>query len=63
MSAIPAPFHWKLRAYCLSLQPVLHDWCMKGRGMGYPVSGMVHIKEPLQLIGKIPRWRSGYVIH
>ena len=25
----------------------------KGRGMCYPVCGMVHIKEPLLLIGKI----------
>ena len=30
-----------------SLQPVLHDWCNKGRGMCYPVCRMVHIKEPL----------------
>ena len=36
-----------------SFQPVLHDWCNKGRGMCYPVCGMVHIKEPLLLIGKI----------
>ena len=35
-----------------SFQPVLHDWCFKGRGMCYPVCGMVHIKEPLLLIGK-----------
>ena len=35
-----------------SLQPVLHDWCNKDRGMCYPVYGMVHIKEPLLLIGK-----------
>ena len=35
-----------------SLQPVLHDWCNKGRGMCYPVCGMMHIKEPLLLIGK-----------
>ena len=35
-----------------SFQPVLHDWCYKGRGMYYPVCGMVHIKEPLLLIGK-----------
>ena len=28
-----------------SFQPVLHDWCNKGRGMYYPVCGMVHIKE------------------
>ena len=35
-----------------SFQPVLHDWCNKGRAMCYPVCGMVHIKEPLLLIGK-----------
>ena len=35
-----------------SFQPVLHDWCNKGRGMYYTVCGMVHIKEPLLLIGK-----------
>ena len=35
-----------------SFQPVLHDWCNKGRGMCYPVCGMVHIKEPLLSIGK-----------
>ena len=28
-----------------SFQPVLHDWCNKGRGMCYPVYGIVHIKE------------------
>ena len=33
-----------------SFQPVLHDWCNEVRGMCYPVSGMVHIKEPLMLI-------------
>ena len=27
-----------------SFQPVLRDWCNKGRGMCYPVCGMVHIK-------------------
>ena len=32
--------------------PVIHDWCNKGRGMCYPVCGMMHIKEPLLLIGK-----------
>ena len=26
------------------LQPVLHDWCNKGRGMCYHVSGMVHTR-------------------
>ena len=35
-----------------SFQPVLHDWCNKGRGMYYPVCGMMHIKEPLLLIRK-----------
>ena len=35
-----------------SFQPVLHDWCNKGRGMCYPVCGVVHIKEPLLLIVK-----------
>ena len=35
-----------------SLQQVLHEWCNKGRGMCHPVCGMVHIKEPLLLIGK-----------
>ena len=35
-----------------SFQPVLHDWSKKGRGMCYPVCGMVHIKEPLLLIDK-----------
>ena len=36
----------------LSFQPVLHDWCNKGRGMCYHVCGIVHIKEPLLSIGK-----------
>ena len=35
-----------------SFQPVLHDWCNIGRGMCHPVFGMMHIKEPLLLIGK-----------
>ena len=35
-----------------SFQPVLHDWCNKGHGMCYPVYGIMHIKEPLLLIGK-----------
>ena len=34
-----------------SFQPVLHDWCNKGRGMCYPVCAITHIKEPLLLIG------------
>ena len=40
--------------YDCAFQPVLHNWCNKGRGMCYPVfCRMVHIKEPLLLIGKI----------
>ena len=35
-----------------SFQPVFHNWCNKGRGICYPVCGMVHIKEPLLLIDK-----------
>ena len=41
-----------------SFQPVLHDWCNKGRGLCYPVCGMVHIKEPLLLIYKSSLWRQ-----
>ena len=42
-------------------QPVLHDWCNKGRCMCYPVCGMVHIKEPLLLIGNCsPCGGSGF---
>ena len=40
-------FYWNF-----SFQPVLHNWCNKGCGMYYPVRGMMHIKEPLLLIGK-----------
>ena len=44
-----------------TFQPVHHDWCNKGRGMCYPVCGMVHITEPLLLIGKIsPYGGSGF---
>ena len=35
-----------------SFQPVLHDWCNKDRGICHPVCEMMHIKEPLLLIGK-----------
>ena len=35
-----------------SFQPVPHNWYNKGRGMCYPVCGMMHIKEPLLLIEK-----------
>ena len=41
-----------VRFSSLSGSPVLHNWCNKGRGMCYSVCGMVHIKEPLLLIGK-----------
>ena len=34
-----------------SFKPVPHDWCKKAVGMCYPVYGMMHIKEPLLLIG------------
>ena len=30
---------------------MFHNWCNKGCGMCYPVCGMVHIKDPLLLIG------------
>ena len=35
-----------------SFQPVLNNRFNIGRGMCYPVCGMVHIKEPLLLIGR-----------
>ena len=42
-------------------QPVHNDWSNKGRGMCYPVCGMVHIKEPLLLIEKnSPCGSSGF---
>ena len=40
-------------------QPVLHDWCNKGRGMCYRVFGIVHIKEPLLLIVKSSQCSCG----
>ena len=36
-----------------SFQPVLHDWCNKGRGMCYPVCGMMHINETLAANRKV----------
>ena len=36
----------------ISFQPVHHDCFNKGRGMCYPVCGMVHIKKTLLLIGR-----------
>ena len=44
--------HWVNPLSFFSFQPVLHDWCNNGRGMCNPLCGMVHIKEPLLLIGK-----------
>ena len=43
------------------LIPVLHDWCNKGCGMCYPVCGMMHIKEPLLLIGKSSLCGAGFL--
>ena len=46
-----------------SFLPELHDWCNKGRGMSYPVCGMINIKEPLLLIGKSsPCGGSGFLL-
>ena len=47
-------FQLVLHGWCnkFSFQLVLHDWCNKSRCMCYPDYGMVHIKEPLLLIGK-----------
>ena len=49
---VRSTFHGGLVELNFSFQPVLHDWCNKGCGMCYPVCGIVHIKEPLLLIGK-----------
>ena len=35
-----------------SFHPVFHDWGNIGRGMCYPLCVMMHIEEPLLLIGK-----------
>ena len=45
------------RSYLL-FQTVLRDWFNKGCGMCYPVCGMMHIKEPLLLIGKSSPYSS-----
>ena len=62
----PLKFHvanLPLIRYSLSFKPVLHDWCNKGNGMCYSVCGMMHIKEPLLLIGKSsPCGGSGFPI-
>ena len=45
----------------LSFQPWFHDWCNKCRGMCYPVYGMMHINEPMIVIGKCsPCGGSGF---
>ena len=46
----------------LFLVPASAPRCVnKGRGMNYPVSGMVHIKDPFLLNGKnIPCGGSGF---
>ena len=55
--------HWVDSIRYFSPQPVLHDWCNKGRGICYPVCGMVHIKEPLLLIVKSsPYSGSGFPV-
>ena len=46
-----AQYLWMDLLSYFSFQPVLHDWCNKGRGLCYSVYEMVHIKEPLLLIG------------
>ena len=40
------------RVLCYTSLSLSHDWRNKGCGMYYPVCGMMHIKEPLLLIGK-----------
>ena len=46
-----------------SFQPVLHDWCDKGCGMCYPVSGIMHMNKPLLLIeNSSPCFGSGFPI-
>ena len=35
-----------------SFQPVLHNWFNKGCGMCNHLCGILHVKEPLLLIGK-----------
>ena len=40
------------------IQPVLNDWCNNGCGMFYPACGMVHIKQPLLLIGNSNPWNG-----
>ena len=41
-----------IKAIATGVSRFSHDWCNKGRGICNPVCGVVHIKEPLLLIGK-----------
>ena len=36
-----------IKQHCTVAQPVLHDWCNKGRGMCYPVCVMGAYKRTL----------------
>ena len=38
--------------HCFSFQPVLHDLCNIGHDMYYPVCWMMHLNDPLLLLGK-----------
>ena len=49
---------WMVLSY-FSFKLVLHNWCNKDRDLCYPDCGMVHIKEPLLLIGFLSRYLSG----
>ena len=44
--------NWRNKGGYFSFQPVLYDWYNKGCGMCYYLYDMVHIKEPLLLLGK-----------
>ena len=43
---------WVVGSILHGVDPLSCFSCNKGRGMCYPVCGMVYIKEPLLLIGK-----------
>ena len=46
-----------------SFHPVLHNWCNEGRGVCHSACGMMHIQEPLLLIGKSsPCDGSGFLL-
>ena len=42
----------ELYYFKFKFQPEHHNWCNKSRGMYYPACGIVHIKNPLLLVGK-----------